>query len=124
VLVPWLVENVGRWLLLSRALKGAAALSAGLLVLGLVVERAGPWDVEAVVHVTEPDVEVSVGGQTFRVEGWAPAPLVCRLAPGTYELVMSRGGRELYRESFTAWGGENLVLTARDPSREPSHRRR
>lgn len=99
---------------------GAALLAGSML--GWVAERSGPPRVEVVVHVAEPDVEVGVGGRTFRVEGRAGSPLVCELPPGRHELLMTRGGRALYREMFEAPRGKGVVLTAWDATREPEGR--
>ncbi len=84
----------------------------GLMILSWVVDHAGPPTSEAVVHVVEPDVEVSIGGNTYRIEARRFDPIVCKLPPGQHELIMSRGGRILYRESFETRRGESVVLTA------------
>jgi hypothetical protein len=69
-----------------------------------------------VVHVTEPDVEVSIGGRMYRIEERRYDPIVCKLPPGRHELIMTRRGRVLYRESFEVRRGVSLVLTAWDPT--------
>jgi hypothetical protein len=98
----------------------------GLAALGWVLEMAGNEGKVAVhesepdvvvVHVTEPDVQVVVGCWTYRIEGWASEPIVCRLPDGHHDLIMTRDGELLYKEAFTVRTGENVVLTAWDPHR-------
>jgi hypothetical protein len=72
---------------------------------------------EVVVHVTEPNVEVVVGGRAYRFEGRPGDPIVCSLRRGQHELIMRRGGRILYKERFTVRPGENVVLAVVDPLR-------
>src|SRR5262245_45843585 len=87
----------------------------GLAMLGWIVEHAGPPDGEAVVHVVEADVRVTVGGKTYPIGERNYAPLVCRLPAGSHELTMSRGGRVIQRETFQVPRGGSIVLTAWDP---------
>jgi hypothetical protein len=87
----------------------------GLPVLAWVAAHSGPNCGEVVVHVSGGDVEVTLGGQTFRMEEQRFDPIVCALAPGRHRLVMKRHGRILYQESFEVRPGESLVLTAWDP---------
>lgn len=98
----------------------------GLVALGWFLERTGHdgesavRDVEAdvvVVHVTEPDVEVVVGGRSYQIEGWARDPIVCKLPSGRHDLMVIRDGELLYREMFTVREGEGVVLTAWNPNR-------
>ena len=98
----------------------------GLAALGWILEMAGDEgklavhmsDPDAVVvHVTEPDVEVVVGGLTYRIEGRASEPIVCKLPDGRHDLIMTRDGELLYKETFTVRPGEGVVLTAWDPNR-------
>lgn len=107
---------------LRMALKGLGGAILAGSTLGWIAEHSGPARVEVVVHVTEPDVEVGVGGRTFRIKGRAEAPLVCELSPGRHELLVTRGGRVLYREMFEVPRGEGVVLTAWDATREPAGR--
>lgn len=109
-----------------RFIKLLVVGSLGLATLGWLIEMAGHEGKVAihgsdpdliVVHVTEPDVEVVVGGRTYRIEGWVYEPIVCNLPDGEHELIMTRDGVLLYKETFTVRPGENLVLTAWDPNR-------
>jgi hypothetical protein len=96
------------------------AMTSGLLslaVLGWVVVHCGPRETEVVVHVMEPDVELTVGDQTYQIEGRRYEPIVSELSPGWYPLIMSRGDRILYEESFEVRRGDNIVLTAWDAER-------
>lgn len=99
----------------SRALRGMAAGLMSLLALGWIVEQAGPSRGEVVVHVTAPDVRVTIDGWTLPAPDRGGTPLVSELPFGWHEVVMERGGRVLHRESFELRRGENCVLADRDP---------
>lgn len=90
----------------------------GLLGLGALIwiAQAGPFG-EVVIYVTEEDVEIEVGGQKVRIKSRRHDPLIFDLAPGRHELVVSRGGRVLYRERFEVRPGRSILLTAYDPGR-------
>ena len=77
-----------------------------------MVERVGPAEGTVLVHVTEPDVEVTVGVLTFLIEERTYAPLECQLRPGRYPLRMTRGDRVLHEERFTVHRGEEIIVTA------------
>ncbi|WP_406693468.1 hypothetical protein V5E97_20785 [Singulisphaera sp. Ch08] len=83
-----------------------------------VASQSGPRDGTAVVHVTEPDVVVSVGGQTFHVGESLHRPLVCDLPTGEHRLTMTRGATVLYAETFSITGGEEVVLSTWSPPSE------
>jgi hypothetical protein len=100
---PPLVIRVVHWLL--TGLLGAA-------VLGWVANHLGPVETEVFIHAMERDVDVSVDGLSYHIEGKPLDPIVCHLRAGTHTLVMSRLGRELYREEFVVVSGENTVITA------------
>jgi hypothetical protein len=95
---------VGHWLL------GGATLC-------WVAANVGPQTGTAIVHVTEPDVMVTVGGVAFNIEDFIHAPIVCELPAGTHELTMRRGATLLHSESFSLRGGEERVLAAWDSSK-------
>ena len=65
-------------IVVSRIIKGLAAGVLGLAALGWIIEQASPRG-EVVVHVTEPDVEVIVGGRTYRIGARVYDPIVCQL---------------------------------------------
>ena len=88
-----------------------------LVTLGWIVEHAGPPSGRAVVHVTESDVTVQVGGNTYEFAERPLEPIVCELRPGKHELTMTRDGRVLYEQTFRIRRGESVVLTAWDPER-------
>jgi hypothetical protein len=105
----------GKWCLTQAA--------GGLLGLGILAWAAvhsGPTNGEVVVHVTEPDVDVSIGGHTYHVEERRFAPIVCELPPGLHELVVKRNGLVLDRQSFAVERGSSQVLTAWDPDHDRS----
>lgn len=95
----------------SRAVKAMTSLVMGLLLLGFMVERAGPQNGSVVIHVTEPDVLITIDDWTERVEGWAGAPLSVDLPKGAHTLVMSRDGVELDRQEIMITVGGSLVVT-------------
>jgi hypothetical protein len=101
---------------LSRIAQSSMGLMAASLLGGAtlwyVAEHSGPKTGTAVVHVTEANVVVIVGGVSFQVDEWRSAPLVCELPAGQHRLVMTRGGAELYSEAFSLEGGDEVVLTA------------
>jgi hypothetical protein len=112
-----LLGILSKYTLATRIIKGLAACLLGLGTLAWIVDHAGSEYGEAVVHVTEPDVEVVVSGRTYRIEGRAYDPIVCRLPRGRHELIMRRAGQILHQETFTIQPGQSLVLTAWDPLR-------
>lgn len=89
----------------------------GIVALSWIALHCGPPNGQAVVHVTEADVELIVGGNRYRIEGRRYPPIVCDLPAGRHELALVREGRVLYRESFRLRGGESSVFTAWDPAR-------
>jgi hypothetical protein len=101
--------------LAGRLIRGVASLLIGGSTLWWIVDQVGPIQGTVLVHVTEPNVEVTVGGQTFSIEERRYAPIECRLHAGRYPLRMKRGDRILYEEWFTVVRGEELILTAYCP---------
>ena len=101
----------------TRVLKGVAGGLLGLAVLAWIVEHSGPQHIEVVVHVVEPDVEVSVGDRTYRIDGRRRDPILCELSPGWHQLVMRRGDRILFEETFEVRPGANVCATAYDRER-------
>jgi hypothetical protein len=95
-----------------KALLHAAACLLSLALLAWAVVHSGPRHGEVVVHVTEPDLEVSLDGRTYRIEGLREDPIVCDLPAGAHTLVVTRQGRLLRRETFEVVGGQGVVLTA------------
>ena len=110
--VPSLIGAFSKSYLAGRLIRGVAALLLGGTTLWWIVEQVGPTQGTVLVHVTEPDVEVTVGGQTFSIEERRYAPIECRLHAGRYPLRMKRGDRILYEERFAVHRGEEVILTA------------
>jgi hypothetical protein len=110
--VPNLIAAFSKLYLGSRLIKGMGALMLGGITLLWIVEQVGPTQGTVLVHVTEPDVEVTVDGQTFWIEQRRYAPIECRLRPGRYLLRMKRCGQVLYEEWFAVHRGEEVILTA------------
>ena len=64
--------------------KGMAALGLGGLILWQVAIRSGPLDGVAIVHVSSPNVDVSVDDVQYHVESLLDSPIVCNLSPGVH----------------------------------------
>ena len=110
-------SNLGKTILL-RLLRVLGSGLLGAVALGWIAGRAGPREGVVLVHVTEPDVVVTVGDQTCKVIGHRQAPLRWTLPVGRHALRMSRDGALLYAEDFALGGGEERILTAwLDPHR-------
>jgi hypothetical protein len=117
--VPSLLGGFSKISILSKLLKGLAGLILGGATLWWIVDRVGPVDSPVLVHVTEPDVEVTVGGLNFRIEERRYVPLEYRFRPGRYLLRMTRGDRILYEEWFTVRRSAEVMLTAGIPLEHP-----
>ena len=113
--VQSLIGAFSKSYLAGRLIRGVAALLLGGTTLWWIVEQVGPTQGTVLVHVTEPDVEVSVGGQDFSIEEGRYDPIDCRLHAGRYLLRMKRGDLILYEEWFTVHRGEEVMLTASCP---------
>jgi hypothetical protein len=87
----------------------------GLAVLPWVAAHVASGEGSVLVHVTEPDVQVSIAGRTFEIEGMCYVPLECTLPPGRYRLEMTREGDLLYHEEFQIRSDEQVILTAWNP---------
>jgi hypothetical protein len=97
---------------ITRIIKAVAGVLLGLALLGWVVERSGPHTVEAVVHVSEADVDVVIDERVYPIQDLSQAPIVCELSVGWHRLAMKRGDRILFEESFEAEPGKNVVRSA------------
>jgi hypothetical protein len=118
--IPSLLGLLFKFSFLVRPIKWLAGGLLSLAILASIAQRSGPASSEVVVHVIEPDVEVTVGDRTYRIEGRRYDPIVRDLPPGSYPLIMRRGNRVLFDESFEVRRDESMVLTAWDPNRLPS----
>jgi hypothetical protein len=113
--VQSLLGALSRSYLAVRLIQGLGALLLGGTTLWWIVEQVGPAQGTVLVHVTEPDVEVTVGGQTVWIDERRYTPIECLLRPGRYLLQMKRDSRVLYEEWFTVHRGEEVMLTASAP---------
>ena len=113
--VPSLIGAFSKSYLAGRLIQGVAALLLGGTTLWWIVEQVGPMQGTVLVHVTEPDVEVTIAGQTVSIEERRYAPIECRVHAGRYLLQVTRGDRILYEEWFTVHRGEELILTGYCP---------
>jgi hypothetical protein len=108
--------TVIRLMLLSAA-KRVGALVLGGVFVWQVAENSGLRKGEAIVHVTESGVDVTIDDSEYRVETVTDSPIVCDLTAGRHTLRMARDGRVLYEESFTVPTNNDVVLTAWDKTR-------
>jgi hypothetical protein len=72
----------------------------------------------ACVHVSAPDVDVTVDDTSYHVETLWESPIVFELGPGRHKLEMSRDGRVVDEQEFTLGMGEEAVLAMGDRSNE------
>jgi hypothetical protein len=105
--------------MMTRTLFFSLTQRVGGLLLGSVIL----WQVarfsmarrgRAVVHVSMPDVIVTIDDARYRVNKLWDSPIICELRPGRHTARMIQGGRVLYQEEFTIGSGEELVLRAWD----------
>jgi hypothetical protein len=94
--IPLLFQSV----LVARLAKIGGGGLLSCVILGWIVGQVGPPHGEAVVHITEPNVEVTIGGNVYHIESRRYDPIVCRLPIGRHSLIMSRDGNVLHKESF------------------------
>jgi hypothetical protein len=113
--VQSLLGALSKTSLAFRLIKGVGALILGGATLWWIAEQVGPIHGTVLVHVTEPDVEVTIAGQTVRIGERRYAPIECLVRPGRYLLQMKRGDRILYKEWFAVRRGEEVMLTASCP---------
>ena len=113
--VPSLIGAFSKSYLAGRLIRGVAALLLGGTTLWWIVEQVGPTQGTVLVHVTEPDVEVTIAGQTVSIEERRYTPIECRVHAGRYLLQVTRGDRILYEEWFTVRRVEEVMLTASCP---------
>lgn len=92
--------------------KTIAVLVLGGAVLWQVGAHSGPPNGIAYVHVTTPQLDVTVDDEPYHVETLLNSPIVCELRPGKHVLRMKRNGKTLYEEEFTLRSGAEIVLTA------------
>jgi hypothetical protein len=113
--VQSLLGALSRWYLAVRLIQGLGALLLGGTTLWWIIEQVGPAQGTVLVQVTEPDVEVTVGGQTVWIDERRYTPIECLLRPGRHLLRMKRCDQVLYGEWFTVHRGEELILTGYCP---------
>jgi hypothetical protein len=88
-----------------------------------VAAQSGSQQGSVVIHVTEPNVTVSLDDRVFRIGANHYNPIACELPAGEHLLRMTRGRSLLYAESFTLRKGEDRVLTAWQPPPANGNRR-
>ena len=98
--------------MLFAMLNGMATLAVGGVILWQVAIRTGPQNCVAYVHVSKPNVLVTVDGSEYHIETLDQTPIVCELAAGRHLLRMCDTGRVVYEEEFTLTKGEERVLVA------------
>ena len=102
--------------------KGMAAFGLGGLILWQVAASSGGINGVANIHVTSPNVDVTVDDVLYHVETLWDSPIVCELSPGHHTLRMLRNGQVLHEEEFTLGVRQEIVLVAWEPRNEkPAH---
>jgi hypothetical protein len=87
----------------------------GFVMLSWVANKVTYSGANVVVHVTEPDVEVRIDYEVYRIVGRSYQPINCDLAAGDHRMVMSRGLNILLDFTFRVEPGCDLMLTASMP---------
>ena len=91
-----------------------AGVLLGGAILWQVAAHSGPSTGWAIVHVSTPDVVVTVDEATYPVESLWTTPVVFELRPGRHTVRMLRADRVLYEEEFSVIPGEETILSAWD----------
>jgi hypothetical protein len=104
--------------------KRVGSFLLGGIVLWQVAEHTGATRGQAVIHVANRHVDVTIDHEAYRIEDLSESPIVRELRPGRHTVRMSRDGQELYQEEFVVVAGEDVVLAvceprAADPSPAP-----
>lgn len=115
LITMWVVFS--RLWIVARLLIRVATIVLGASVLVWVVDRHRGTDAELVIHVAEPDVVLTVGDQSFTIQGLDVRPIVCEVEPGSHVLTLRRDDRVLYQETVAVDPGESRVCTAYDVER-------
>lgn len=115
MILQTLHQRPGSRVLTSKILGHLGGWICGAAVLYWVALQAGPRMGTAIVHVTEPNVQIDVGGRLFRVGANFHEPIVCDLPAGEYQLTMTRDSTLLYAVHFSIEGGEEQVLATWKP---------
>jgi hypothetical protein len=97
--------------LIATSLKRLGAVCLIFVILWHVVLHAGPQEGTAIVHVSRPDVDVSIDNRSYHVDSMEESPLVCELPPGVHEVKVSVDGLILGEESFTVEPGKEVVMS-------------
>lgn len=103
---------------LAKLIQIPASCLLGAGVLWWVADRSGGDRGRAVIHITEPDVEIAIDSNTFRVDERRRAPIEYDLPAGQHVLLMRRGEEVLCREEFQVVPGKDTILTAYSAMRE------
>ena len=95
--------------------KRVGSFLLGGVVLWQVAEHTGPSHGQAIIHVANKHVDVTVDRDAYRIEDLSESPIVCELRPGHHTVRMSRDGKDLYQEDFVVAAGEDTVLAVCEP---------
>jgi hypothetical protein len=112
------------WNLVMSLAKSLGVLCIAVTVFWATAEKSVTMECEAIVHVMEHHVEITIDDQVFPIEDDNVAPIVCQLRPGRHVLQMLRNGFLLQEEEFSLAPGQQAVFTAWDPERAKSENSR
>ncbi len=96
--------------LIATLARRLGAVCLALVIFWLVARHAGPQRGTAIVHVLQPNVVVSVDGESYPVDSIAQSPIVCDLEPGHHVVKVRHGRMLLGEEEFTVEAGQEVVL--------------
>jgi hypothetical protein len=100
----------------SAKIIGSLVLSLGIF--WQVITHSGIVNGTVYVHVSNPQVDVTIDDFSYRVETAWERPIVCELSPGFHTVRMLRNLQTLFEEDFTLAPGQEVVLTAWDQANQ------
>ena len=95
--------------------KRVGSFLLGGVVLWQVAEHTGPSHGQAIIHISNQHLDVTIDRDAYRIEHPSESPIVCALRPGHHTVRLSREGKDLYQEEFVVTAGEDTVLAVCEP---------
>jgi hypothetical protein len=87
----------------------------GVAMLSWIANEVTRSGATVIVHVTEPDVDLRIDHDVYKIVGRSYKPIETELSAGDHRMVMSRGLNILLDFRFSVEPGFDLVLTASVP---------